>query len=542
VLAALIAAQEVARAGQYHVYSCRTPNGEVAPVDGWSGSKTGTYSFTEDTCEQATGGLLAALGDEPAREANADSATWLFTPPTSESLAGATLARAGDTYGGAAINASYEFWLAGPTASQSFDECLNVFGCPAQGDFAHPLSNENRVSVPPANLGSKLYATVSCGGVAEYKCPAAKGDPNGYAAALYIYAADITLEQPEGPEASNVGGELATAPALRGTSELTFDATDPGAGIWEAVFAVDGRVVARRVVNEEGGRCREVGQTTDGLPAFLYLVPCPESVSAEVPFDSTAVANGEHRLTVTVLDAAGNAAPVLSRVVTVENPPPPGAPNGTNASAAAILSVHWSGTAKASVLDGFGRARRLWGRLTTASGTPIAGAEIDVRATPAYAGAGTVAMRSPRTDASGRFGLALPAGTSSRRLRFSYRLHLGDAEPVASETLRLSTRAGIVLHVTPQTAAVGRSIAFRGLLRGSPIPPGGKPLVLEARSPGSGWIEFKVIRTDPRGRYGASYRFKFPGPADYSFRVRSEAEPDFPFAAGASNIARVHER
>ncbi len=27
-----------AHAGTYHVYSCRTPDGEVAPVDGWSGS------------------------------------------------------------------------------------------------------------------------------------------------------------------------------------------------------------------------------------------------------------------------------------------------------------------------------------------------------------------------------------------------------------------------------------------------------------------------------------------------------------------------
>ncbi len=27
-----------ALAGQYHVYSCRTPSGESAPADGWSGS------------------------------------------------------------------------------------------------------------------------------------------------------------------------------------------------------------------------------------------------------------------------------------------------------------------------------------------------------------------------------------------------------------------------------------------------------------------------------------------------------------------------
>ncbi len=56
--------------------------------------------------------------------------------------------------------------------------------------------------------------------------------------------------------------------------------------------------------------------------------------------------------------------------------------------------------------------------------------------------------------------------------------------------------------------------------------------MLEARSPGSPWIEFKVVRTDAHGRYRASYRFKFAGPANYRFRARSEAESDFPFAGG----------
>jgi hypothetical protein len=89
---------------------------------------------------------------------------------------------------------------------------------------------------------------------------------------------------------------------------------------------------------------------------------------------------------------------------------------------------------------------------------------------------------------------------------------------------------------------VGRRIFFRGRLLGGPIPAGGKQLVLEARSPGSPWLEFDVIRTDARGRYRASYRFKFPGPADYRFRVLSEPESDYPFAAGSSNVVRVYER
>jgi hypothetical protein len=113
---------------------------------------------------------------------------------------------------------------------------------------------------------------------------------------------------------------------------------------------------------------------------------------------------------------------------------------------------------------------------------------------------------------------------------------------VATRTLSLSVATAITLSISPRTASLGRNIHFRGRLVGGPIPRGGKQLVLEARSPGGTWIEFNVIRADGRGRYRASYRFKFAGPAHYQFRVLSEAEADYPFAAGASNLVRVYER
>ncbi|HEY2216669.1 MAG TPA: carboxypeptidase regulatory-like domain-containing protein, partial [Solirubrobacteraceae bacterium] len=428
-------------------------------------------------------------------------------------------------------------------------------GCHNEGAPSEPQSSANLVTLARGSLGTSLYLNANCGVIPGHICQANGGDPNGYAAALYLFAADLTLEQSSGPHASGTSGELVSAQTLRGATDIAFDATDPGAGVWQAVFSVDGQVVQRSPVNENGGRCRDVGQTTDGLPAFLYVQPCVQSVSADIAFDSTRASNGVHRLTVSVVDAAGNAAPVLNRLVTIDNPPPPGSPNGANASSQATLSVRWAGTAKASVLGGFAASRTLSGRLVNTGGAPIAGATIDVRATPSYAGAKPVAMASPSTDANGRFTLRLAPGTSSRTLRFAYRAHVGDPTPAATRTLKLATRAGIRLHVSPHTTSAGirlhvsphttsagHSISFTGRLRGGPIPAGGKQLVLEASSPGSGWIEFKVVRTDARGRYRASYRFKFAGPADYRFRVRSEAESDFPFAAGSSNVVRVHER
>jgi len=547
-LAAMASVAASAQAGEYHVYSCRTPSGESAPADGWSGSVAAGSAFdsyAKNTCAEG-GALIAALGDQTVHIAYTDMATWAFEPLATETISSATVWRGGYLHGAPGEKASYQFWLAGPAETKAFDECIYSLECGGQGELGQPFSSVNRLSVPGANLGSHLYMNASCGGgMPGNECGNSFSDPNGYAAAVYLFAADIALEQNEGPSAGNVGGELASGPSVQGTSDVAFSAGDPGSGVYEAVFSVDGQVVQSTVVDENGGRCRNVGQTTDGRAAFLYVQPCLGSVSADVGFDTTKVSNGAHHLLVSVIDAAGNAAPVLDREITVANPPAPGVPgppNGTNAAAQATLTARWKSTTQESLTSSYGRAQTITGRLTDAGGTPISGALIDLLATPAYTGAKTVAMTSPRTGPDGRFSVRLRGGASSRTLRLAYRSHLGDALPVATRTLALRVRAGIALSVAPRTASVGRSIFFRGRLRGGPIPKDGKQLVLEARSPGSGWIEFDVIRTGARGGYRASYRFKFPGPADYQFRVVSEPESDYPFAAGSSNVVGVHER
>jgi hypothetical protein len=488
---------------------------------------------------------VARLGDEPARTANTDIATWEFAAPAGNAIAGATLWRAGDAAGGAAINATYEFWFAGPGSTDVFEGCLYGPECVSRGNFQQPFAPQNRVAEPGQNLGSHIFASASCRGVAEYKCPEGKGDANGNAAVLYLYAADITLAQGLGPTAGNVGGELATAPTVSGTSDVTFSASDPGSGVYEAVFTVDGQTVQSAVVSDNGGRCRNVGQTTDGKPAFLYVQPCLASVSADVGLDTTKLGNGAHHLIVSVIDAAGNAAPVLDRVITVANPPLPctaAAPDSTRSAGSATLSASWRGTRKQIVTSSYGRAPAIDGRLLGPGGAPIGGATIDLVATPSFVGGTPVGMSSPRTRPDGRFSVRLPAGVSSRTLCFAYRPAGGASAPVATRTLTLNVRAGIALRVTPRTASVGRSIFFHGRLRGGPIPPDGKQLVLEARSPGGQWLEFRVIRTNGRGRFSASYRFRFPGPARYQFRALSEPESDYPFAAGTSNAVAVWER
>jgi hypothetical protein len=93
-------------AGKYHVYSCRTPSGESAPANGWSGSTMGAGTYAENTCPSG-GALLAALADEPERTADTAEALWTLEVPTPETLTAATLWRAGDTAGGSAPGATW---------------------------------------------------------------------------------------------------------------------------------------------------------------------------------------------------------------------------------------------------------------------------------------------------------------------------------------------------------------------------------------------------------------------------------------------------
>jgi hypothetical protein len=220
-----------------------------------------------------------------------------------------------------------------------------------------------------------------------------------------------------------------------------------------------------------------------------------------------------------------------------------GPANGTNASDQAKLTARWvgGGTGKAVRRSGYGRVDRVTGRLTAPGNVPISGASIDVYLTPAYEGAKAVPLARTSTGPAGTWALTLSRGSSSSALRFDYRSHQKDTVPVATAALTLRVHAGIALKVAPRISSVGGTIFFTGTLHGTPVPPGGKQLVLEARSGGE-WIEFRTIGTDAMGRYRARYRFKFPGPVRYRFRVVPRYEADFPFLGGTSNVVAVHER
>jgi hypothetical protein len=366
-----------------------------------------------------------------------------------------------------------------------------------------------------------------------------------------------------------LGGELATASKVSGTASVTFEASDSGSGIYQAIVEVDEKTVGSTTLDSNGGHCADVGQTTDGLPAFLYLKPCAPVVSADVPLDTTSLSNGVHHVVVSVSDAAGNRTVALDRKVEVANASPSlttptspvtqstsgaagslgvggstaaGSPNGSPSTSQAMLDVHWRSSSKAAIVGRWGRSQAIAGKLTSATGGPIAGAAIEIVATPSAQGAHANDLATVRTAADGSFGVRVSPHSSSERIVVAYRPHAGDPVAAATSTLVLRVPASLTLRVAPRTSHVGGTIVFSGVLRGGHIPSSGKQIVLQAHAPGATWRTFQVLSTDRRGHYRASYRFRLPGPITYRFRALSRQEADFPFASGSSNVVAVLER
>jgi hypothetical protein len=206
------------------------------------------------------------------------------------------------------------------------------------------------------------------------------------------------------------------------------------------------------------------------------------------------------------------------------------------------LTARWRRSARTLLTSTFARRETVTGRLTGPAGAAIAGAQIELSATPAFAGAAAVNMTGARTRSDGRFTVTLPAHLSSRTIHLNYRALTQEPRPAATSTLRLAVAAPLTLAISPRATHQGGTISFHGRLLAGPIPHGGKPLILEARSGRGAWIQFRVVRTDRGGRYRASYRFRFPGPARYRFRVVCESEADYPFATGVSPNVGVTER
>ena len=218
-------------AGRYHVYSCRTPAGAAIPAEGWKGTETGVGAVVVEqlrpgrrAASRACSGARGGRRTRPARLGNSRR-------PRGTSWS-ARRSRGPGTRMGARTNDAADIVVACRTGSRV--QFRVVWRCREVSDgwlgTAYAVPCKPRVRVSPANLGGSLYATAACQGLPSQPCAETGSDANGYAAAIYLYAADLVLEQQAGPSAGGVAGELASAATVGGQSPISFTAERPAVG------------------------------------------------------------------------------------------------------------------------------------------------------------------------------------------------------------------------------------------------------------------------------------------------------------------------
>lgn len=551
ILVLLLAAPAVkpapASAGTYDVYTCTQPNGGPAPIDGWTSFTNNVNMVAEDNCAQRgylTAGMLGWKEVPVAAESG-----WTFLPPAGTRIKQALLHwdYNNSDWQDTGTATAFESLEAPYRDSRPFRTCVHSEPCCCSGPWEGRISERNLVTVPEQDLeperaqqggsGPPASITMVSGctnpyGGAESHCYGASLE---YAAVALMSMATITLEDNSPPKVSVVGGSLTTGTELEGAQTLAITGTDTGSGIYQATLEVDGKPSQSTTVANNSGHCANVGQTTDGRPGFLYVVPCALEVNDQyVSFNLATVPDGPHRLTVLVTDAAGNATTVLNREAIVGR----GACNGTCGDQAKLA------VSDAKLLQTVTRAYvrsglRLSGTLREPTGSPVAGARLELLQQASYTGAPMRAVTTTTTNTAGQWSVVVPRGPS-RVLLVAWRSHALDAGYTAQLEYHERVFADVGL-TAPHRVRVDTPFTFRGALAGGYIPPEHSTVQMEIFFTGR-WRTIETLRTDRRGRFAYGYTFSTGTGSSYLFRAVIQYSHAYPFLANASRPVRVRVR
>lgn len=532
-------------AGSYDVYSCTQPDGAAAPIDGWSPFTNNALMVAENTCSQANGYMTAGMIGYSEVPVGAE-AGWTFNPPANTKIKEATI----DWFHNNSDNqdtgdaTAFEYLEAPYRGSRPFASCVHSEGCCCNsGGYRGHVNPEAAVTVPGADLQptegfpeASITMLTGCGASLPggFQC---NGAALKYAAVSLMSMATVTLEANSPPTVSVVGGSLMSGSEVEGTQTLALTGTDKGSGIYQAILEVDGKEVQATTIDNNGGHCENVGQTTDGRPAFLYVVPCVLEINDQyVSFNLAGIPDGPHTLSVVVTDAAGNRTTAFTRQVIVGR----GACNGTCDDHAKLAASNPKQLK--SVTTHYARsAMRLSGTLREPSGAPVRGAVLELLQEPAYTGAPVRPILTATTNGSGEWTVKAPKGPS-RVLIVAWRSHALDPGYASQLEYHESVFAPITL-TAPRRVGAGRGFAFRGALVGGYIPPERCTIQMEIYFLGR-WRTIEALRTGPRGRFAYGYTFspEAGGRRSYLFRAVIQYSRAYPFLAASSRPVRVAVR
>lgn len=502
------------QAATYEIHACRTPSGAPAPADRWT-SKTAGDVTASNGCSGG-GALAIQFGPKPvpytpvwATPGGGSLGEWKFSAPPDTSIEGWVLYRVAHTH---SVNGPPAGWsdyrLYEDIIGRQMESCNPATCLQLGANPGVPRAPSNRSSATGQDAVA-LTLSESC-----YRPDGGEGCPGWWMPGLYLYAAEIALEDDHPPVITAMSEPPRDS---QGIEMLNVRASDRGGGLYRVQLRLDGLVTQDVPFSRLAVRCAE---------PFVSAVPCPLSGESRVPFDTRALADGPHVFTLAVVDAAGSVVQSEPRPVTVDN-----------AGRSCVYGLGGRGAPRFKVRAGILRTRA--GGHPAVSGYLLKGRKGVPRA---------LVRAVSRARGQRRFHLAA-VGRTTRTGHFRLRLHRGTSRQIrlafcepgggAMKALRLEVRASSSITASKRTVRNGQSVMFRGRLTGRPVPRTGKLVEVQAFFRGH-WRTFSTTRTDRKGRWRFRYRFDGTrGRVRYRFRVFIPTETGYPYQSGASPVRSV---
>ena len=544
-LIAAVAGPASADAGTWAQVTCTQPLAGLpqAPTEGWV-ARDGGGTATQG-CDPYTGGLIASIPDTTAFGDGA-GASWLYTAPGGSTIAGGQIVAQLYAPQGLA-------YISTGAASAAMASCQG--GSPCGGTVG---GSTGAVTLPIAPVGGTTISEVvqctapSSGTLGSGGCPAGQGG-SGLDAQINLYQAIVDLTNNSTPAATNFAGALLTPGPVTGTQPITFTATDPsGPGVINISVAIDGVPVPGAQQDTNSGHCTPIGRDAGGYPEFLYAQPCKQSIGFSQDVPTAGLTDGNHSLSVTVTDAAGNSSVVLKAALNVANyttvsanlnathappPAPPAPPAGATPPPAPVYAITLD-PATQPLTKGVHRtfassAVNISGTLRNSAGVPAPGVPVTLLAQNGSIG-NPVALGTTTSDATGHWTLDAPRGPS-RILTITYGTQAQAATAGAGVAINETVTPALTLSIRP----LGRGrLRFSGQLKISPLGTPRPQVVIEARNANLWQTVGEPLALTPGGHYKSTYN---AGPlaigGHYVFRAVSA--PSSLYTAATSSTRRT---
>ena len=212
----------LAQAGTWTLVSCTQPDGQVAPIDGWTSvafDGGGNYSSASNSCGTPGGGLFAT-SSSAWPQTRGTGWMWQFDAPAGATISGGTMNVMLTSPVGQAFVLTPNFTYDGADVVVN---CQFNVPCGSNGAFTGTVPIDH-----PG--GTSLYAGAMClgpGQPGQANADCAQGDGvNGVNVQIAVYAAQIELTDDTAPTGTGFSGPL-LAPDARGPADVLFTAGDP---------------------------------------------------------------------------------------------------------------------------------------------------------------------------------------------------------------------------------------------------------------------------------------------------------------------------